>query len=215
MRTRTLFQYAIDQWNSVAATSRADVLPFLKKLEELCDSTTNLYVVDMKSDDPLAYSLERVIEHVDLRGPTQTLGDYPDRAYMERDVVPFYKDVKETGVISVMRMTSQIQDQVAVYDRLILPSRPDWDGSRWAVTLSKTRLLLPIEKRALTSRQEDILDLLAHGCSSKEIAAQLALSYRTVEHQIAAIKTKLGARNVVHAVAIGVARHLIGSPPHR
>jgi DNA-binding NarL/FixJ family response regulator len=46
----------------------------------------------------------------------------------------------------------------------------------------------------LTPREHDILRLLAEGRSNQAIAAELALSTRTVEHGINAIFGKLGLR---------------------
>lgn len=66
---------------------------------------------------------------------------------------------------------------------------------------------------ALTARETEVLRLFAQGKSSKEAALALSLSFRTVEHQIASAKRKLGARNVVHAVAIALNRRLIRAWP--
>ncbi|MGZ4616321.1 MAG: helix-turn-helix domain-containing protein, partial [Actinomycetes bacterium] len=44
----------------------------------------------------------------------------------------------------------------------------------------------------LTARQADVLGLLAEGLTNAEIATQLTLSIRTVDHHVSAILTKLG-----------------------
>ena len=81
-------------------------------------------------------------------------------------------------------------------------------GSQGLVT-GRTRSELA-RARQLTGRQRDILFLLAQGLSSKEVALKTSISHRTVEHQIGAVKRKLGAKNVTHAVAIFVGQVLIG-----
>lgn len=207
MRSEELFQFARHEWEHLKAHSREDAFSLLKRLEQLCDRNTNAYVVDMRTDDPASFALNRVLENVSLRDGGLVLGDYPDQAYMRSDVMPFYQDCKQSGEVSIMRMRSKIQDQVAVYDRIIMPS-PSGTDLAWALSITQTKLLIPVSKVVLTGREQDILDLLAQGYSSKEIATKIGLSPRTVEHRIEAIKTKLGARNVAHAVAIGVARHL-------
>lgn len=207
MRSDELFQFASHEWAHLNSYCREDVYPLLKRLEGLCDTHTNLYLLDMRTDDPATFALDRVLENVSLRGGGMLLGDYPDQAYMRSDVMPFYQDCKQSGEISIMRMRSKIQDQVAVYDRIIMPTPAD-SRDPWAVSITQTKLLLPIKQAVLTGREQDVLDLLAQGCSTKEIAKKLGLSPRTVEHRIEAVKTKLGARNVAHAVAIGVARRL-------
>ena len=53
----------------------------------------------------------------------------------------------------------------------------------------------------LTSREWQVLDLLARDCSTAEIAERLVLTPSAVRAHIAAIVRKLGARNRVEAVA--------------
>lgn len=52
----------------------------------------------------------------------------------------------------------------------------------------------------LTQRQLDVLDLIGEGATNAEIAGRLDLSVRTVDHHVAAILTRLGARNRREAV---------------
>jgi len=53
----------------------------------------------------------------------------------------------------------------------------------------------------LTSRQREVLALVARGKTNKEIAEELVLSLRTVERHIADIYTKIGVRHRSEAVA--------------
>ncbi|MEK6742786.1 MAG: response regulator transcription factor [Nitrospirota bacterium] len=55
-------------------------------------------------------------------------------------------------------------------------------------------------QHALTSREREILSLIALGKANKEIAEQLAISVRTVETHRAKIMRKLGLRS--HAALI-------------
>jgi len=63
----------------------------------------------------------------------------------------------------------------------------------------------------LTDRQLDVLDLVAEGATNVEIAERLVLSVRTVDHHVAAILAKFGARSRREAVA--AARSLPPSAP--
>ena len=54
--------------------------------------------------------------------------------------------------------------------------------------------------RLLKPRQRQILLLLAHGLSNKEIAVQLGLHPRTVAQHIAALKALLGASSRAHFI---------------
>ena len=57
--------------------------------------------------------------------------------------------------------------------------------------------------REPSPRQRQILALLAEGMTAHEIAGRLHLSYFTVRTHITCLREVLGARNRVHAVAIG------------
>lgn len=52
----------------------------------------------------------------------------------------------------------------------------------------------------LTPREQEILELIAHGLSSKEIAQRLSISRRTVETHRARLMKKLHARNTAELV---------------
>lgn len=61
----------------------------------------------------------------------------------------------------------------------------------------------------ITEYELEILTRLAMGCFAKEIAWEIGLSQRTVEHYSQRLSVKLGARNNMHAVAIAISRGVI------
>jgi DNA-binding CsgD family transcriptional regulator len=204
-------QHAFQQWQIEQPDDREKLYAFAKALQPLCKGSTNLYVYDMQAESPLLYGVDALAENVDMKGLRPTLGGYPDQDYVRRDVIPYYLAAKESGQVGRQSLTSRIQDFVAVYDRLILPVA-EHGNTRWAVSLIRARALFPVvEKSHLTERQEDIIQLVATGLTSKEIAKRLSVSPRTVEHQIEAIRRKLGAQNTAHAVAIAIGRAISGS----
>ena len=66
---------------------------------------------------------------------------------------------------------------------------------------------MPVE--TLTTRETEVLDLLAEGLSNKAIAARLGISDQTVKFHVASIGGKLGAANRTDAVRLAVRRGLI------
>lgn len=54
----------------------------------------------------------------------------------------------------------------------------------------------------LTDREIQVLALISCGWQHKEVAQQLGISLQTVKNHAAAIMTKLGARNMTHAVRL-------------
>jgi DNA-binding CsgD family transcriptional regulator/tetratricopeptide (TPR) repeat protein len=61
----------------------------------------------------------------------------------------------------------------------------------------------------LTSRELEVLRLVAHGQTNAEIAAQLFLSPKTVQHHVTAILGKLGVSSRREAAALAVDRRII------
>lgn len=63
----------------------------------------------------------------------------------------------------------------------------------------------PLSEHGLSSREREVLRLLAEGMTDREIAGALTISSRTVETHVSSVLHKLGARNRVEA-----ARHYRG-----
>ena len=62
---------------------------------------------------------------------------------------------------------------------------------------------------ALSSRELDVLRLVARGLSNKEIAADLAITTHTVKYHLAQVLEKLGVRSRTEAVSLGVRKGLV------
>jgi DNA-binding NarL/FixJ family response regulator len=68
----------------------------------------------------------------------------------------------------------------------------------------------PVDQaEALTTREREVLALLAEGLANKAIAQALSISDQTVKFHVAAIIAKLGAANRTDAVRRAVRRGLI------
>jgi DNA-binding NarL/FixJ family response regulator len=70
-------------------------------------------------------------------------------------------------------------------------------------------------RQSLTEREVQVLTMLAHGGTSKEIAHDLVLSVKTVENHRARILEKLDAVNTAAAVGRAYELGLMKEPPGR
>ena len=61
----------------------------------------------------------------------------------------------------------------------------------------------------LTEREREVLEAVARGERSKEIASRLEVSLRTVGSHLTSIYTKLGVDSRASAVAVGMERGLL------
>ena len=67
----------------------------------------------------------------------------------------------------------------------------------------------PEQPALLTRTQEDILELMAWGCTNKEIAEALFSSPRKVQKHVSDLLIRLDAKNRAHAVTIAVQKGII------
>lgn len=68
------------------------------------------------------------------------------------------------------------------------------------------------DRDKLTARQMEVLELIADGDTSKEIAPKLEIEIKTVESHVTAILLKLDAKTRAHAVKIAFERGILKCP---
>ncbi len=66
-----------------------------------------------------------------------------------------------------------------------------------------------VDPNALTTREVEVIHLLAQGLPNKEIATRLVITERTVKFHVGSILSKLGATNRTEAVAVARTRGVI------
>ncbi len=128
------------------------------------------------------------------------------------------KDVTPEALVAAVR-------NVRAGDALLAPAitrrlverftRPDGgpfarpDGA-WFAGRDGVDPLLRRDLGALTPRELEVLELLAHGLSNAELAGRLHLSGATVKTHVARVLAKLGLRDRVHAVIAAYQAGLVG-----
>jgi two-component system, NarL family, response regulator YdfI len=117
-----------------------------------------------------------------------------------------------SGVRAILSRESDPDDVFcaiyAAYDGLVLLSPAT------AESLAAVYGDVPLEveeelSEEITSRETDVLRMLAEGLVNKDIAARLGISEHTVKFHISSILDKLGASTRTEAVTLGIRRGLI------
>jgi DNA-binding NarL/FixJ family response regulator len=66
----------------------------------------------------------------------------------------------------------------------------------------------------LSSRERDVLCLVAEGCSNQEIGSKLCITVETVKTHVSHVLERLGARNRAHAVRLASLQNLLDTDAH-
>jgi two-component system, NarL family, response regulator YdfI len=117
-----------------------------------------------------------------------------------------------SGVRAILSRESDPDDILsaiyAAYDGLVLLSTPT--AQNLAGVYGDQPLEIEDEfSEEITSRETDVLRMLAEGLVNKDIAARLGISEHTVKFHISSILDKLGASTRTEAVTLGIRRGLI------
>ena len=83
------------------------------------------------------------------------------------------------------------------------------DGARYLCMTVAQRMADSLTRESLTSREVDVLRLLARGQCNKAIATDLDIAVGTVKAHVKAIMGKLDARSRTHAVTVAAGRGLV------
>lgn len=77
--------------------------------------------------------------------------------------------------------------------------------------ISQLRTGSTAETSPLTTREKEVLKLIAEGKSNKEIADLLCISTKTVEHHRASLMKKLGMKNVAEVIRYAIRKGFVPS----
>jgi NarL family two-component system response regulator YdfI len=144
-----------------------------------------------------------------------SLGAAPDAAIVLLTEVSGARSISRllrNGVRAILPRESEPDDVLsaiyAAYDGMVLLSKEA------AETLAAVYGDQPLEmedefSEEITSRETQVLKMLAEGLANKDIAVRLGISEHTVKFHISSILEKLGASTRTEAVTLGIRRGLI------
>jgi DNA-binding NarL/FixJ family response regulator len=118
--------------------------------------------------------------------------------YLLKDTTP--EDLAEALVVALSGAGNVLSPR-AVRNLFEVSNQPD--------TAEKSDVAM--REAGLTRRESDVIQLLAEGCSNREISRQLFLSEKTVKAHLAAVFRKLGVTNRTQAAMVAVGMGM-GSP---
>jgi DNA-binding NarL/FixJ family response regulator len=117
-----------------------------------------------------------------------------------------------SGVRAILSRESNPDDVLsaiyAAYDGLVLLSTPAAESLAGVYGDQSLEVEAELSEE-ITSRETDVLTMLAQGLVNKDIAARLGISEHTVKFHISSILDKLGASTRTEAVTLGIRRGLI------
>jgi len=117
-----------------------------------------------------------------------------------------------SGVRAILSRESAADDVLsaiyAAYDGLVLLSTATADSLAGVFGDQLAEVDDELSEE-ITSRETEVLRMLAEGLVNKDIAARLGISEHTVKFHISSILDKLGASTRTEAVTLGIRRGLI------
>ena len=152
-------------------------------------------------------------------------GDAPACIAQLRDVAPYAQVLVMTGLgdeatlaaarnagsASVITKNRAARDLVAAVRAVASgPTNTQADGAKRSAPRDRHSVT-----RGLSSREREVLEQLAAGRTTEDVAQALHISSVTVRNHIQRLLAKLGAHSRLEAVAIGIEAGIIAPPPHR
>ncbi len=155
----------------------------------------DVILMDVSMPDIDGIEATRAIMQADARQRIVMLTMHMDRDIIDRAIKAgavgyLTKDCSVTEVADACRMAAN-------GDLALSPKLAE-------LMLSEARKSELGEERLITKREEEVLQLIADGLSTPEVAAKLYISQKTVKNHLASIYEKLNARDRTQAVLLAV-----------
>jgi DNA-binding NarL/FixJ family response regulator len=155
------------------------------------------------SEHGLMGTVRRSLEAVGLR-VVHELGGDDDRAGSATDERPQLVLVGSGSAGWPGRDVVTFKEGRAAGAPVVVVAMFDDEDSAWAAMASGTREHMAAAPNTLTAREVEVLQALANGASTYEVARSLFISNKTVKNHLAHIYAKLGASSRTQAVAAAV-----------
>lgn len=208
---RDISRRLMDRWVEIQASEADDPDSLLLGVDAYMTQKMRLFMVTMDGLDPLDWDLRLIrpsgpfssfLREGDLpqSGPLRA---YEDHVYLREHLLPSF------GKCSAMRQPiiesrhATLRGVLLSLDRIVMPQK-NAEPPAWVICLENIRSVRqPTPQVENLSVEESIISqMLREGLTAKEIAREMNVSHRTVEHRISQMKERYKARNVAHLTAI-------------
>jgi DNA-binding NarL/FixJ family response regulator len=132
------------------------------------------------------------------RPPVVALSDRPARLW-----TPAWRALGLRAALPLHATPGEVAGAVSAVHAGLLAIHPD------ALAPPAAAAAAPAAVLPLTSREREILELIAEGANNRVVAARLAISRHTVKFHVASILAKLGARSRTEAVTLALRTGLL------
>lgn len=170
-----------------------------------------LFTLTMTEDEPLDWRMSllkgaapfsSLLRETDFpqSGP---LHAFEDHLFLREHLLPLFDKCKSGRQPIIESCTATLRGFRLSLDRIVIPQKSA-NAPEWAVCLENIRSVRqPAPQVENLSVEESIISqMLREGLTAKEIAREMDVSHRTVEHRISQLKERYKARNVAHLTAI-------------
>jgi DNA-binding CsgD family transcriptional regulator len=213
-------QKLLDAWITSDPAQPAEPRRIYDGVQSLLSIKMRLTVFWIDGDDPLRWRMTPIrhsgftstLFDINHAFRDQLIGEFKDQTYMADSVIPRLRQVVGNQQPSIELVKTKLFGIHLGYDRILLPQRST-KRPNWVISSSCARFLLDAPKTFGHFEVDDeaVVQLLMEGRTAKEIAQQLGLSHRTVEHRLDRLKDRFGARNLVHLVVMLLGNQVNGN----
>ncbi len=207
----------LDAWLASDPDRPADAIDIYRGAVDLLSVRMRLTLIKVDDGDPWQWQMRAIRTYgfasrlLDMAKflPDGPLGNVTDRQYMEQAVVPRMQEVIRTQQPVMEVVKTKVLGLSVGYDRIMLAQK-NTAAPEWVITCTMGRFMFVAPQKAaeLDLTDESIVQLLVEGATAKEIAAEINVSPRTVEHRLERMKDRMGARNLVQLTAMLMAQRL-------
>jgi DNA-binding NarL/FixJ family response regulator len=155
-------------------------------LQQATTYTPDIILLDVELSD--GRSLNVIPQLLALPNPPKVL---ILSSFLDETLLATALDLGASGYLLKHAGTKSLLDSIRAVSRGEVPLDPQ------AVTLLARRKQSPLE--ALTTREHEVLRLIAEGLSNKDIAERLAIAEKTVKTHVSSILAKLGVASRTQA----------------